>query len=444
MTSPTTTPNLSQAQIARVWWPLAASWLLMGVELPVLTAVVQRMADGDISLAAYGSIVFPLSLIIEAPIIMLLAAATALVRDKFSYRRLQGFMMGSGLVLTLIHMAVAFTPLFDLICVDWLEVPSELVNPARLGMRIMTPWSWAIAYRRMQHGVMIRAGKSKLVGAGTLIRLLANIGAMFVALQFTDMPGIAVGALGIACGVSAEALLSGVLVRPIVEELPTLDEQADPLTWSRLTRFYAPLALTPFMTLVLPLVGSAAMSRMPNPLVSLAAWPAVHGLVFLFRGVGMAYNEVVVALAEKPGGIPALRHFAYMIAIVMSSLLALLVATPLADLWFGHVMHLSQELAQMTRVGVSLCLLMPAYQVLQSWFQGVIVTSGKTRAIPEAVAAYSLVAALLFAYGVYFGTLTGLYFAVFAFTSGGITQTAWLWWRSRKHIAFLESQGSPV
>ena len=52
MTTSTTLPHLSQGRILRTWWPLAASWLLMGVELPILTAVVERMADGDINLAA--------------------------------------------------------------------------------------------------------------------------------------------------------------------------------------------------------------------------------------------------------------------------------------------------------------------------------------------------------------------------------------------------------
>ena len=65
-------------RIVQIWWPLAASWLLMAVELPALSAVVARLANPEINLAAYGGIVFPVSLIIESPIIMLLSASTAL------------------------------------------------------------------------------------------------------------------------------------------------------------------------------------------------------------------------------------------------------------------------------------------------------------------------------------------------------------------------------
>ena len=435
-TSPPPPPAepLSLGEVGRVWWPLAASWMLMGAELPILTAIVERLPDPEVNLAAYGSVVFPISLIVEAPIIMLLAAATALVRDRGSYDKLHRFMVVTSAVLTAIHILIAFTPLFDVVCGTLLGVPEELVEPARVGLRIMTPWTAAIAYRRMQQGVLIRAGSSKVVGVGTLVRLIAVVGAMLAAALLTDVSGIVVGSIGIACGVTAEAIFSGVLVQPAVRELPVRDGATPPLDWPRLFRFYAPLALTPLMTLVLPLVGSAAMARMRDPMISLAAWPAVHGLVFLFRGVGMAFNEVVVALYDRPGSVAALRRAGVIVAVGAVALLALLVATPLAGLWFEHAMNLSPELAAATRIGVALCLIMPAYQVAQSWFQGVLVAGGRTRAVPEAVALYALVAATLFGIGVEWNGVTGLYFAVIAFTSGGLTQTAWLWWRSRDAI----------
>ena len=46
----------------------------MGVELPLVVATVSRLANPEIHLAAYGGVVFPLSLLIEAPIIMISVA----------------------------------------------------------------------------------------------------------------------------------------------------------------------------------------------------------------------------------------------------------------------------------------------------------------------------------------------------------------------------------
>lgn len=79
------TIQLTSRRIFNTWWPLAASWLLMGIELPLISAVIARLENPEISLAAYGGIIFPLALIIELPIIMLLAASTALSKDWASF-----------------------------------------------------------------------------------------------------------------------------------------------------------------------------------------------------------------------------------------------------------------------------------------------------------------------------------------------------------------------
>src|SRR5512139_2723002 len=94
------TPALKLRTVVKTWWPLAASWLLMGAEGPAIAAVIARLPDPRINLAAYGGIVFPLALIIESPIIMLLAASVALSRDCASYRKVRTYMMAAGATLT--------------------------------------------------------------------------------------------------------------------------------------------------------------------------------------------------------------------------------------------------------------------------------------------------------------------------------------------------------
>ena len=75
-------------QIFRLWLPLAGSWLLMGIESPMLSAFVARMATPEITLASWGSLVYPISLAIEGPIIMLLTASTALSENRKAYNKL--------------------------------------------------------------------------------------------------------------------------------------------------------------------------------------------------------------------------------------------------------------------------------------------------------------------------------------------------------------------
>ena len=134
---------LSLRRILRTWWPLATSWLFMTAEQPLISAVVARLAQPEINLAAWG-VVFSLSVIIQSPSAMLLAASTALSRDETSYRKLYRFMLGIGLLLTVIHTLIAFTPLFYLVVGDLMGIPAELLEPTRLGLMVMTPWSWGL------------------------------------------------------------------------------------------------------------------------------------------------------------------------------------------------------------------------------------------------------------------------------------------------------------
>ncbi|MGC8874754.1 MAG: hypothetical protein ACP5SI_09970, partial [Chloroflexia bacterium] len=152
---------ISQRVILRTWWPLAASWLLMACEQPLVNAVVARLPDPEVNLAAWGGVIYPLALIIEAPIIMLLAASTALCRDRGSFVRVRRYMMVGGAILTLLHGVVALTPLFPILVGKVIHAPAEVLAPARIGLVLMLPWSWSIAYRRFHQGVLIRFGHSR-------------------------------------------------------------------------------------------------------------------------------------------------------------------------------------------------------------------------------------------------------------------------------------------
>src|SRR5262245_54364702 len=222
---PVSDPNSARAstgaplrlgQVAATWLPLAGSWLLMGLELPAVSAVMARLPHATVSLAAYGGVVFPLALLIESPILMLLTASTALSRDAASYRVVRRFMWAASGALTVLHALLAFTPLFDLVAGSVIGVPEPVREPARLGLRIMLPWTLAIAYRRTQQGVLIRFGRARAVTWGTLVRLSTLVAVLVVGVVAGDLPGIEVGTLAVASAVVAEAVFAGIAVRPVL------------------------------------------------------------------------------------------------------------------------------------------------------------------------------------------------------------------------------------
>ncbi len=436
--------DLSLKQILKTWWPLAASWLLMGIEGPALSAVMARLAEPEINLAAYGGVVFPLSLIIESPIIMLLAASTALSRDRDSYRWLHRFMMISGAVLTAIHVLVAFTPTYYLIVRNLLAVPEEIVQPARIGLMIMTPWTWSIAYRRFQQGVMIRFGHSRAVGLGTMVRLLSGGMVLLLGYWLGTVDGIIVACTAQALGVVSEATYAGLRVRPILKYQVRYTGPTDRITWRLFAGFYLPLAMTSLLALAWQPIGSAALSRMGRPLESLAVWPVVSGLVFMLRTFGMAYNEVVVALLDRTGSFGKLQRFSVLLLLGSALLHLLIAATPLSILWFAGVSALPFSLVEIARTGFWIALPIAPLTVLQSWYQGTIVAGKKTRGIPEAMAIFLAVVLSVMIAGVIWFRVIGLYVGMTAFSVANLAQTLWLWLRSRPIMREMEMRDRPL
>ncbi|HLV44029.1 MAG TPA: hypothetical protein VKY39_03670 [Aggregatilineales bacterium] len=436
--------SLTLRRVIATWWPLAASWLLMSLELPAVSAVVARLADPEINLAAYGGVVFPLSLIVEAPIIMLLAASTALSRDMASYTKLHRFMMRSGFVLTLLHLLIALTPLYDVVVRGLLGAPEEIIEPARIGLIIMTPWTWSIAYRRFNQGVLIRFHASRAVSIGTAVRLGSNWGVLAIGYLIGTIPGIVVGTAAVATGVVAEALYIGLRTRPIVRGPLAAAPTVEPaLTFGAFLAFYVPLALTSLLNLLIQPIGSAALGRMPLALASLAAWPVMSGISFIFRSPGIAYNEVVVALFDEPGAVRSLRRFAVYLSVVTTVLLLLITVTPLGTFWLSTVSALPPELVELAEPGLWLMLPLPLLIAIQNWYQGAIVASRRTRGVTEAIAIFLVTTAVVLGVGVVWGSIPGLYVGLAAFSLATFTQTAWLWVRSRPVIARAEN-GEPA
>jgi len=434
------TKNIPLRRVLSTWWPLAASWLLMGTELPILSAVIARLPNPEINLAAYGGVVFPLALIVESPIIMLLAASTALSKDLASYNKLRRFMIVAGAGLTTLHILVAFTPLYYLVVGGIIGAPQEIIEPARIGLMIMTPWTWSIAYRRFNQGMLIRFGHSQTIGVGTVIRLTSNGLVLATGYMIGVIPGIVVGASAVATGVVCEAAYVGLVKRAVLNRELQIAPTVEPaLTWKEFWAFYIPLMMTSLLTLLANPIGSAALSRMPEALASLAVWPVITGLIFMFRSLGVAYNEVVVALLDEHGAFASLRRFTAILVSVTSLALFIITATPISHFLFQNVSALSPELSEMAQRGLWLALLLPALSVLQSWYQGAILHGRITRSITEAVVIYLLTSAATLIIGVIWGQVPGLYVGIAALTLSVFMQTAWLWFRGRPIIKKIEA-----
>jgi uncharacterized membrane protein (DUF485 family) len=412
------------------WLPLLVSWLLMTSEGPVITALVSRRPDAIVQLAAVG-IVIALSVAIESPIIQLLATATAVVKDQSSFEVVRRFTLHWMIALTAVHLLLAWTPVFDLVVRRAMAPPEDVARAVLGGMRIMVPWSAAIAWRRFLQGVLIRYGHPRAVAWGTALRLIASAGTALMLAFGSDLPGVAVGSWALVNGVIVEAIYVSFAARSSIRENSSATLAKPSLGYRGLWRFHLPLATTSMLALVVQPLIAATLARLEHPEVTLAAWPVVFHLTLWTRAPAFALPEAVVALSSRRESAPALRRFTLLLGAVTFVGMVSLVGTKGLELYLTALQALDETVAKAAYEGIVMLLPFPALSVLIAWLRGRLIVEGRTAAvnlgmiIHVAVAALTLAAALLFAE-------RGLVWAAMSLTLAAAAETVLLYRRSAR------------
>jgi len=420
------------------WLPLAATWLMMAAEGPFLAAVIARLADPKFNLAAFG-VAFAIGILVEAPVIMLMSAATALVEDRRSYRRLRNFGMGLGVLGTALLVLILVPPVFHFLMYDLLGLTGEVVQLTRGALWLLLPWPGTIGYRRFVQGVLIRSGRTRLVAVGTVLRLLAMAAAALSLFAFTELPGAWVGAASLSVGVSCEAVAARWMARRTIADLLARGDAGADLTYSRIAEFYLPLALTSFIGLAVQPMLTFFMGRAPLPLESLAVFPVVNALSFIFRSLGLSYQDAALALmGERHQHFPELARFGLGLGIAASAGLALIAFTPLADVWFGTISGLTPELTSLALAPTRVLVPLPAISVLLSFQRAILMQGRRTKPITVATAIEVAGIALLFMIGSWGFGLIGVTSAFAAFVGGRLASNLYL---APASVATLRASG---
>lgn len=374
------------------WLPLGVMWLMMAAEQPALTAIVARLPDAERNLAAFG-VVFAISLVIESPIIQMLAAATAVSGNTANYRLLLRFMHVFAVALTGLHLLIGLTPLYDLIVTGILNVPPDVTETSRLPFVVMAPFSAAVGYRRLWQGVLIRHGKTWVVPIVMIARLGLIAAVLAIGFASAALPGALLAAVALAAGVIVAAVAAGtlnaIMVAPRIPK-PTPDDEV--FSWRGLLRFYAPLAITSVVFLVSQPVITFGIARGRQPVLSLAVWPVINSFMFLFNSIGLSYQETAIALLKRsPASLQRLKRFTLGLALTLSGGMLFVALTPAAAWWFRVVSGLSENLLSLTALPVILLSAVPALLTYKAWYRGRYVTSGRTHILAQGVVAYTIV-----------------------------------------------------
>ncbi len=410
------------------WLPLLATWLMMSVEGPFLAAIIARLGDPKYNLAAFG-VAFSFALIVEAPIIMMMSASTALVSNRASYLKLRNFttLLNGGI--TVVMIILVLPPVFSFIAEDVIGLPQEVAKLTHLATALFLPWPSAIGFRRFYQGLLIRNNLTRRVAYGTIVRLVGMAGSALFLYLLTDLPGAAIGAIAPSFGVTLEAIASRVMAHATIQQHLANDDGSDEaMSYRSIFQFYYPLALTSLLALGVHPMITFFLGQSRMALESLAVMPVINSLVFIFRSFGLSYQEVAIAKYGKNfEGYVLVRNFAAGLGVAAMTGLALIAFTPLAEFWFITLSGLPVELADFARLPVQLLVLIPAASVLLSYQRATLVASKRTRPITLATGLEvgTIILTLILCIAVF--DLVGAVAAAIALFIGRLVANGWLW-----------------
>lgn len=428
-----TDPPPNARRILLFWLPLAATWLMMGIEGPYVAAIIARMADAKANLAAYG-VTFSFAFLAEAPIIMVMTASNTLVHDRQSFYTLRRFVYALNCGVTLIFLVALYPPLFRFVTDKLIGLPADIAGITYGATAILVLWPAAIGYRRFYQGILIRNHMPRRVAYGTIIRVVTMSVVGIILAMRAPIRGAYVGSLALISGVVAEAVASRLMAQHLVKRLrEDLDTPGEPgLTTLDVARFYYPLALTSLIALAVNPVLTFFVGHSRAPIESLAVMPVVLGLAFLFRSGAIAYQETAVALMGRSRAAgPGLIKVARVLSGATMLCLGGIAYSPLAGVWFATVSGLTPELAAIAVWPLRVLALAPPVDYLLTFQRAEFILARRTRVITLATVVEVGTLVITLVVCVRFAGMVGALAAALALLAGRIIGSLFLFRMSR-------------
>ena len=165
------------------------------------------------------------------------------------------------------------------------------------------------------------------------------------------------------------------------------DTESRDISYKGIYKFYYPLALTSLISLGVHPIVTFFMGQSIMAIESLAVLPVINALVFIFRSLGLSYQEVGIAMmGAKMENYNKLRNFGLITGAAAVASLAIIAFTPLADFWFSQVSGLSETLSLFSITPLMIMILLPGLTFWISFQRSILVFGKHTQPISKATA----------------------------------------------------------
>jgi hypothetical protein len=426
--------KLTYRAISLLYIPLAASWVLMLAEAPLINAFLARGPDPEVSLAAFG-VAYGIILVVEGPILMMLELSVARSKSWPAFRKIRSFYVIVGLAITGVGLALFYTPLCQVFLCGLMGIPQEIAQATVPALRVIVWWPLPIGWRRIHQGILINDGRTRIIGVATALRLVVLLAVLVVGQSLAPVASAVLATSGMVLSVIVEAgLIHWAAQSSMRSRWSSSAPDPDPITFRYLWSFYPPLAITTVLRQGIRPVITAGIAAAPAAELSLAAWPVAFSLSSIFWGPTMALRQVTIALADDSASWHKVSRFVLAAGLVLTAGLGLVSFTPLLGVVLKELFGLSEPLAAMATPATRILVLLPSAYALHGLFTGLLVKRARTSIVRTSKALNLGVVGLTLFLGVRYGGLLGAVLGSVACAAGALFEAIWLYARSRPTV----------
>lgn len=369
---------LSLMRLLRFHAPLAGQAVLMTLSGPLLCLIVARAADPRLELAAFW-LGFTLALFAQSLCLALQQSTVAVVRARGPLRAMVLSALGVGALATLAVLAVALTPIGDLLFMHVVPATSRTSALARDVLRILAPLPLLIALRSVASGVAVGGERTSLVALTTATRLLVLLTALALVMASGQIAGAIPAAWAVVAGVTAETafIVIGTFRqgRPAWQNGPSEQGNA---AYAGLLRVTAPLAVAALVwTATRPLLH-ALLGRLSDPERAQAGFGVVLPWLILAGAPAWALLETNVVLAKNPAAAARVRGFAVLVAVSTALGIAILVSPLVRGFWMRPMLSADPLLGQAVEPALPWLVLAPLLVAMRALAQGRLIREQQT------------------------------------------------------------------
>ena len=259
---------------------------------------MSRSVNPAVALAGFG-VALSLCGVLYSPLLVGQQVAATKLLSGSRFGPIQRLWFRIGIILSLVAVAVGFSPVGVVVFSDMMGVSGDIFDEARAAMVLLAPVPLLTALRAVHQGRLVAGHRTNPIALATGART-AVIALVAVALTVSTPGGAWVGAAAFTLGLLAETILvTRARAGTHGAYHPVAGEGVEPIvTDDRLLRFSTPLMLNVLLWWSTPVLINSVLARSPFPAEAIAAFLVVEAVAwFLASPVGQ-YQFLSIGLVD--------------------------------------------------------------------------------------------------------------------------------------------------